>query len=253
MELGVGTIIAIISISVTMTISVLGLVWKISGFMHLWQHKLNDLEPLRVHAKGLMEMINGVKDIRNKLNDLEPLRVHAKDLMEMINGVKDIRNKLNDLEPLRAHVKDLVEMIHDVKDIRKQVANILGSGGYVNAHSPIELTEKGRDLAKAMNASELADKYINELEPQIKGMNAYEIQEQCFSFAKEKLLTRLKKQAPASFDKIYELAYQEGTNVLNFTEIIGVLLRDKLLERNGKSHEDVYKKDALSSLPSSHD
>ena len=105
--------------------------------------------------------------------------------------------------------------------------------------SPVVLTEYGKDLYQKIDAEKIVNKYADRLLQETKNMNAYEVQEHCFGFCKEKLLGELKHQDEVSFEKISAVAYEEGIELEKITRVIGISLRDQVLSMQGKSHAEV--------------
>ena len=105
--------------------------------------------------------------------------------------------------------------------------------------SPVTLTEYGVELAGKIDAQKVVDAYADKLHRETENMNAYKVQEYCFSFCKEKLPDDLEQNDKTYFDKISNVAYEEGINIEKLTRVLGIKLRDKVLSMKGKSHAEI--------------
>lgn len=124
----------------------------------------------------------------------------------------------NDLSKL---IIALTERVNNL-DVGKRV---------VETASPIALTDYGRGLSELVRAKELASKYINEVALSLDDANEYQIQEACAVFAENQLLNNLKADERAFLEMI---AYQDGIEISKITRVIGVEMRDLLLEKRAK-------------------
>ena len=100
------------------------------------------------------------------------------------------------------------------------------------------LTEFGKELSEKVNAGEIVKRYADELIVEVKGMKEYQIQEFCFNFAKEDLLVKLTENAFEDFERIANVAFSEGMEIDQVTQVIGLELRDYLLEMKESESRD---------------
>ncbi len=84
-----------------------------------------------------------------------------------------------------------------MRDFQKDLLDKWGPS-VIQSSSPVSLTEYGKEIADKVEAKRIASAYADKLkdEKDIDSMNSYEIQEYCFSYAKEKLLANLKSEYP---------------------------------------------------------
>lgn len=149
------------------------------------------------------------------------------------------KHKLDDLEPLRKHVGGIISMMEKINEIHSSMIARHGKP-LAESQSPISLTDYGKDIAKQINANDLVNKYANDLYNNMTGLNAYQIQEYCFDFSENKLLGKLEENDKVYFNKISDVAYENGIAVENIMKmVVGIALRDKILEMSGKSHKEV--------------
>ena len=160
--------------------------------------------------------------------------------ISFIVGLKlsKLESKLDDLEPLRINSTGLMRMMAQVEKI---IAYLINSNHdpFLKQSSPVSLTEKGLEIANKINSEQLATKYVTRIRDEIQDMNAYQIQEHCFRFARNDLLDILEQEDKGSFDKISDLASEQGIQIDNILSVIGVNLRDETLKLVGKLHEEV--------------
>lgn len=105
--------------------------------------------------------------------------------------------------------------------------------------SPVTLTEYGTELSEKIDAQKIVDAYADALYREAENMNAYEVQEHCFAFCNSRLLDDLKKTDRAHFDKISNIAFEDGIQMEKLTRVLGLELRDRILQMKGKSHAEV--------------
>ena len=70
-------------------------------------------------------------------------------------------------------------------------------------------------------------------------MNAYQIQEHCFDFCKEKLVEKLQETDKESYEKISAVAFDDGIEMETVTQVISIKLRDMVLSLHGKAHTEI--------------
>lgn len=96
--------------------------------------------------------------------------------------------------------------------------------------SPITLTDYGKDISNQVDAKSISDIYVDLIKADAAGKNPYEIQEICFDYAKTKMLEHLKENHPDKYNVVVNYAYQSGIEAQKVTYVIGIELRDKLLD-----------------------
>ncbi len=99
--------------------------------------------------------------------------------------------------------------------------------------SPLSLSDYGEQISQAVDAPSLAESYAKRLQAQSADMNPYQIQELCFDFSRDNLLHDLKEHDNANYDKLTRCAFKEGIEVEKILRVIGILMRDILLNQAG--------------------
>lgn len=112
------------------------------------------------------------------------------------------------------------------------------------AHSPVSLTQRGREQAEKMGVRELVaknwDKIVAYIDACVASKNAYDIQQFCIERA---------SISPESFfamedvAMIKNFAYQNGQPLAYYGGMIGVIIRDKYFEFKGIPLEQVDEND----------
>lgn len=133
---------------------------------------------------------------------------------------------------------DLAKVSEQVDLVYKIIVNRFGRD-VQQTSSPVTLTDYGRRISKRITAEKIVNKYAEELNKKTEGMNAYQIQEECFSFCEEDLLERLRETDKKSFDEISEVAFDDGIKLEKITRVIGIELRDRVLSMCGKPQIEV--------------
>lgn len=145
--------------------------------------------------------------------------------------------KAEHVDKLDAIIDTIKEDIHFIK----ATLNVMQSnnGGLTQSHSPISLTDKGKEVAKEMDIDNIISRNwdnIYDLIEKQRLRNAYDIQQFCIEMATiniDKLFTR------DDVDKIKDFAYKKGQQVAYYGSMIGVIIRDKYFEAKGIPVSDV--------------
>jgi len=121
-------------------------------------------------------------------------------------------------------------------DFIKESFNIFkkGASPMAESFSPIRLTDIGKEKSKIINAEEMIarnwDKIYDNLEENIDGKNAYDIQQYCMDTA---AMYPDKFLSDADIDSIKMLAYREGNPLLYYSPLFAIPIRDKYLSIKG--------------------
>ncbi len=140
-----------------------------------------------------------------------------------------------------------------IDEIRRDLAYIKGSidimqrqtsDGYTQRNSPISLTEKGREEVSRNNLDMLVDRNWDTIyrlmEKEVESKNPYDIQRYCLETAATE---PGKLFADSDVALIKALAFKNGLALMTYTNILGVLIRDKYFKQKGIDIEDVDKHD----------
>ncbi len=184
-------------------------------------------------------------DLSKKVDGLsqkmEVLCQRMDDLTQKMDGLIQKMDGLTQrMDGLTQRMDGLTQRVDDLHGffINKHVGPVV-----FKASSPLALNEHGCDIAQNIEAEDLAMRYADQVQKDINNMNAYQIQEHSFQYAKTSLLPDLEQQDPQRFQDLTGYAYEKGIKTDTIMEVVGILLRDVLLQRIGHSHQDPDKSD----------
>ena len=134
-----------------------------------------------------------------------------------------------------------------IKEIREKITQIFDRlpPATTTSKSPLALNELGEKVAEEIGVYAWAPQYAEELSNTLKDDNdPYGIQQLCFKFAEEEFLPRLEKQErlPNEIEiekKIRQSAYDNGLELKQILDVVGIVLRDKLLEMCDFTPDDI--------------
>ena len=112
-----------------------------------------------------------------------------------------------------------------IKKLLDEVRNFIFTGT-VQGSSPLQLTNKGKKVAKSIRASEWSNSLSKTLRSEIKEKSHYEIQELALEYVQSDRLNPDEEQ----FRLIRSTAYDNGITEYEVRRVLGIVLRDKLLE-----------------------
>ena len=116
-----------------------------------------------------------------------------------------------------------------VKDIHQVIMQRDGGRPVILSDSPLKLSDYGIELAEKIAADEIVARYTMQMHNATRGMNAYQIQEYCADFCRDKLPADLENNYPDMFATLSDVAFNEGIVMEKLTQVIGIKLRDKML------------------------
>ena len=149
-------------------------------------------------------------------------------------------NKVATLEKTTEHVVNKVAVLENTTEsISRQMAGV-GGRQYTEANSPMSLNDRGRELSKEMGAAEIASKYRAKLVDKARDEDGgpYQIQESCFDCAAKEILKDLEEKDKKTFRHLTDIAYKEGVQIEILMRIVGLVLRDQVLQ--AIDHEDRF-------------
>ncbi len=154
----------------------------------------------------------------SKLKDLEDIRKNAQGLLKGLKSIEEIREKINVL-------------IGRVDTLSDEVIASRGKAIY-QSDSPVSLSEYGESLSKKIDVKFITDKYEKQLTKKAKKreMNAYQIQQSCFDFAQNQIPKDLEKNYKEQYDKLANVAFNEGIQIRDLMRVLGLILRDQVLK-----------------------
>lgn len=152
------------------------------------------------------------------------------------------------------HLTDsLSSATSSIDEIRRDLAYIKGTldimkrntnDGYTQRNSPISLTEKGKKEVEENGLYDLVDRnwsvIYQAIEQNVVNKNAYDIQTYCM----ETPATNPEKFfAESDILIIKELAFKKGLAFMTYTNMLGVIIRDKYFKQKGINIDEVDKHD----------
>ena len=153
-----------------------------------------------------------------------------------VRGLKpDVSDLKHNMSGLKSDVGDLKEDISAIKSFVETLKTLLRPLFDISTASPLKLTDSGEKTAKSIHAYQLAEKYGDRVSLE-KDANAYQIQQACFAFSEKELLSQLDKNERQHLEK---QAFEQGTNVAHFLKIIGILIRDRVLQSRGMQSREI--------------
>ena len=145
---------------------------------------------------------------------------------EWVKGMDEF--KLDTKKALAEIRDDINEMRHDIKKLLSaQPRNVLAGT------SPLQLTDLGEDVSKRVGAVAWAMQAAPRLADQMRGMNAYEIQEFCMDYMRNGY-----QRTPEQDQSFKECAYENGIKLEQVLDVCAVVLRDRLLRLSDFGHTD---------------
>jgi len=100
----------------------------------------------------------------------------------------------------------------------------------IGSDSPLRLTDFGKEIAEKLNADHWADQLAETVKEEVKGKEPYNIQEFSFKYVQDD-----DHYSDEDRQFIRNVAYEKGVSENQVREVIGIELKDKLLEIEGES------------------
>lgn len=169
--------------------------------------------------------------------------------------VTEINNSHHNIKEENKRVADNIERVseriaNNIDEIRRDIAYLKGindiyksnTDPYAQNHSLISLTALGEEVAKEIGVSEMIQRNWNAIEKAIdnnaEGKSAYDIQEYCI----ETSVIELEKfLLPEDLAKLKDYAYNKGRQIVAFSQIFAIEIRDKYMEAKGIPIEEIDK------------
>lgn len=193
------------------------------GLFFFWMYHWVTVNIVRIRSEHKNTMDNNKTIIENQDKVCDKLE----------NKVDYLTRSMNDLFKDIALIKGIIE------SSRRNIGDEL-----TQRKSPISLTEKGYDEVEKYNLNSIVDNNWNtiysNLEKDVTCKNPYDIQTYCIetAFAEpEKFFTQ------DDILKIKNIAFKNGYALMSYTNILGVLIRDKYFQQKGIKIEEIDKHD----------
>lgn len=139
-------------------------------------------------------------------------------------------------EKVDRHDKDNERLNQQILDISKNLSKLEGliennksSNIYIARKSPLNLTDKGKALLIDSTGKDYIDLRINEFLKEIKKKSpktAYDVQELSIQLVE-------RRTKSDEFNNIKEFSFRQGLSLDTLTQVLGIYLRDILLEKLG--------------------
>ncbi|MCM1555807.1 MAG: hypothetical protein NC048_10005 [Bacteroides sp.] len=163
-------------------------------------------------------------------------KVHRERNREDVNSLK---GKLDGFTTDVAVIKGQLINISDRLDKMGQM-----SQGLTQAHSPVSLTELGKETAAKIGVDKMVQRnfsgIISFLDEQIKDKNAYDIQQFCIETAG---VSPERFFLPEDVARLKDFAFNEGKNLYYYGSMIGVIIRDAYFKERGINTKEVDEHD----------
>ena len=169
--------------------------------------------------------------------------------------VTEINNSHQNIKEENKRVAESIEKISErinvnIDEIRRDIAYLKGVNDiyksnvdpYAQSHSPISLTALGKEVAEEIGVSEMIqrnwDAIMNDIDNNAEGKSAYDIQEYCI----ETSVVELEKfLLPEDLAKLKDYAYNKGRQIVAFSQIFAIMIRDKYMAEKGIPIEEIDK------------
>lgn len=155
-------------------------------------------------------------------------------ILWMVHKVTQWQCEMNNAKNTTTKVESNIDSIKaDISYIKGTLDILKNNAGnaLVQSHSPISLTDKGKEIATEMRVAEMIasnwDNIRNCIEHNVPSSNAYDIQQYCIETATISLQTFFKAE---DVDKVKLFAFNAGQNLAYYGGMIGVIIRDKYFE-----------------------
>ena len=110
-------------------------------------------------------------------------------------------------------------------EIRADIKKLIAATPHVIAGtSPLRLTDLGEEVSKCVGAAALAEQMASGLIDEMKGKNAYEVQEFCIDYMRDEYEPTTEQD-----QSFKECAYEQGIKLKQVLDVCAIELRDKLL------------------------
>lgn len=188
------------------TLTLIGwVIYKITTFITVWRMKEKELDKLEDKADKQGIKVDVLDDKYNRLET------------KVDNLAKDVLYIKTDISYIKTHL--------ELRDSRLP-------GNLVQSHSPVSLTDEGKRVAEELGVATMIEqnwqRIYEYISNNVNSDNAYDIQQFCIETATvllDKLFTT------EDVNKIKTYAYNAGMPLGYYGAMIGVMIRDKYLEK----------------------
>ena len=129
---------------------------------------------------------------------------------------------------LRADNRHFKAFMAEVRGQLESITRAFGQLGVkgasiANSQSPLTLNDFGQEISQAFGAKAWAEAHMDDVREKVAGKSAYDIQQFCFDYVTENILTKDELQRAKS------ITFENGTILLNVLRVLAFELRDLLL------------------------
>ena len=185
----------------------------VASIVAFFEHPISILLVILIFAVYLtIKITSWKKDIEHGQKDL------GKDQKGVTQSIEKLEQALTSF---------MIEIREDVKKIFRLVPP-----APVETDSPLRLSNLGEEIAEEIKIKDWIAEYEKKLHDTAQGKNPYEIQELCFTYARERLPGELKRRGePEDIEELMKMsAFQHGLKLNQVLQVAGVVLRDEVLK-----------------------
>ena len=163
--------------------------------------------------------------------------------------IKENKNSIGNLEKdisiIKTDIGKITSSIEHMEFLKKFVSLFFRDDGIdlTTMNSPITLNERGIELSKKIHAETIINNNYRQFINKVcldDGINAYDIQQNCFEFSKE-IIKEKDYFQDEEYKNMKNIAFEEGVTIESLHIIFGILLRDKILDDKNLTHSDIDK------------
>lgn len=219
-----------IGLSIVLMIFMWNFIWKLSRWMQAVDDTVIDVQALKRNVAILTERMATLTERMAALTErVDALTKRVDALTESVatlaEGLGVLKGRMDEFSGDGPNSM--------VARTARQVVSILKEQGMVRENSPLSLSDKGEDIARRIDADTIAQYYIDSVEENTQGMDAYEVQEFCFEFAYG-LKQDLREKHAEDYARVSSVAYDTGQIIESILHrVVGITLRDKILQKKG--------------------
>lgn len=110
--------------------------------------------------------------------------------------------------------------------LREDIRRILSwqDAPTIRSKSPLELSDIGEKVSKALDLPEMAERLAPDLMPKVESKHAYDIQEFCFEYLRDEY-----RPSAEDEERIKQCAYDNGLDRDDILDALAIVLRDRML------------------------
>ena len=149
------------------------------------------------------------------------------------------RTKFEHQEKRLSGIEKLSDTVIELKTMTNLIYQQVNPNSPVRSSSPLSLTDTGKEIAEKIKADAIILKYISRLNKDVEvnnPKNAYDVQEISMSVVSEKLLAMLSEE---ELNLVKQEAFNRGLRIEDVMSVLGILLRNRILEEKHLPISDV--------------